>query len=482
MGSAEPDDTGRLHAAFRWLPIAILVVVLVGATGALLRSEAPPRGDAVANDDANDAPDIPVLSVRRSLDPLLGRAADAGLVADLDAFVETLPPETCLAVRAGSVDYEYRADDPQIPASIQKLVVAVAALIELGGDATYVTDVHGALGGDGVVQGDLFLQGGGDPILSTAPYAARSRNQPQIFSDFDRLADAVVAAGVTAVTGAVVGDEHRYDNVRYNPIWPGRHIVDNLTGPLSALSVNDGLAYFPDAGGVFGASAEPAQYAAQVLTDALRARGVRIDADPAVGATPPDLARIAAHESPPMAQIVAQMLQDSDNTTAELLLKEVGLASAGAGTFDAGQVSIESILADAGLAVDDATIVDGSGLATQDQVTCTFVVDLLEYSPTADTIRAGLAVAGESGTLSRRWADTDLQGRIHAKTGTLDHVTALAGRAETRDGSDARFSLIINLPEDEFVTAELVAEQQVLAEILTAHPDVPEVDHLRPVP
>lgn len=481
MGSAEPDDSGRLHTAVRWLPIAILAVVLVGAVGVVLRSDAPPRGAAAA-DDAHDAPDIPVLSVRRSLDPLLGRAADAGLEADLDAFVATLPPETCLTVRAGSIDYGHRADDPQIPASVQKLVVAVAALIELGTEATYVTDVHGVLGGDGVVQGNLFLQGGGDPILSTAPYAARSRNQPQIFSDFDRLADAVVAAGVTAITGSVVGDEARYDNVRYNPIWPARHVVDNLTGPLSALSVNDGFAYFPDTGGVFGASVEPAQYAAQVLTDALRARGVQVEADPVVGATPGDLPRIAAHESPPMDQVVAQMLQDSDNTTAELLLKELGLATAGTGTFDAGQVSISSILADVGLAVDDATIVDASGLATEDQVTCAFVVDLLEYAPTADTIRAGLAVSGESGTLARRWEGTELQGRIHAKTGTLDHVTALAGRAETLDGVDARFSLIINLPQDEFVSAELVGRQQVLAEILTAYPVVPEVDHLRPVP
>ena len=96
-------------------------------------------------------------------------------------------------------------------------------------------------------------------------------------------------------------------------------------------------------------------------------------------------------------------------------------------------------------------------------------------------VEAGLAVAGESGTLSRRWADTPLAGRIRAKTGTLNQVTGLAGHADAADGSDILFSLIVNLPPDEFVSAEMVAGQERLAEILTAHPDLPEVDHLRPV-
>ena len=135
--------------------------------------------------------------------------------------------------------------------------------------------------------GDIFLRGGGDPILATAPYAARERNQPQIFSDIDRLADAVVAAGITNITGGVVGDESRYDAVRYNPVWPSRFIVQGQIGPLSALSVNDGYAYFPDDGGaVFGAAADPAVYAATVLEGALKARGVAFGVPPRSGLTP----------------------------------------------------------------------------------------------------------------------------------------------------------------------------------------------------
>lgn len=479
MDSAEPDHrTGRLQRAARWLPVAILTVISAGAAGAVVRADAPAEQPPVADVSV----DVPVLSVRRSLDPLLRRSADARLEARLREFVATQPPDTCLTVRTAGVDFGHRADDPQTPASLQKLLTATAALLELGPEKTYETAILAPGPNDGVIAGNLHLRGGGDPILSTAPYVARERNQPQIFSDFDRLADAVVAAGVTAVTGSVVGDDLRYDDVRYNPIWPARHIADSLTGPLSALSVNDGFAYFPEANGVFGASASPPQYAAQVLTDALRARGVQVDGDPVAGATPADLPVLVSHESPPVTQIAAQMLQESDNTTAELVLKELGIARAGAGTFPAGQSAVTSILSEAGLAIEDAAVADGSGLAVEDQVTCDLVVDVLEHAPSAEDVEAGLAVAGESGTLSRRWIDTPLAGRIRAKTGTLNQVLGLAGHADADDGSDVRFALIVNLPPDEFISGDLLASQQRLGEILIAHPDLPQVDHLRPVP
>jgi serine-type D-Ala-D-Ala carboxypeptidase/endopeptidase (penicillin-binding protein 4) len=465
-----------LGTAVRWLPVAVLAVVTAAAAVVVLQSEGPPSRLAVDDDRV----ETPVLSVRRSLDPLLRRSADARLVEELEAFVATQPADTCLTVRTGDVDFEHRADDAQSPASLEKLLTATAALIELGGDATYETKVLGRLGEGGVVDGNLFLQGGGDPILATAPYVARERNQPQIFSDFARVADLVVAAGVRTVTGSVVGDDLRYDDVRYNPLWPSRFLAQGQVGPLSALSVNDGFAFFPDVDGAFGAAPDPAQYAAQVLTDELRARGVQVVADPVAGATPAGLEALATHESPPLTDIVAQMLQESDNNTAELVLKELGVARADAGTFSAGLTAVASILAEAGLDVEDAAIADGSGLAEEDQLTCDLVVDTLDLEATSDVIAASLAVAGESGTLSRRWLGTDLVGEVRAKTGTLNQVTGLAGHATTADEGDARFSLIVNLPPEQFVDAEIVAGQERLAEILTAHPVYPDVDAFRP--
>ncbi len=471
-----PDEGSRLRSVVRWLPAAILGLIMLAAFGVVLRSHGPPTATPVADESVA----VPVLSVRRSLDPLLRRSADARLAARLDEFVATQPSDTCLVVRTSGFDYGHRADDPQTPASLQKLLTATAALLELGPETTYETRVFGDVDADGVVAGNVHLQGSGDPILSTAPYAARERNQPQIFSDFEALADAVVAAGVKTIDGAVVGDDGRYDDVRYNPLWPTRFLVQGQIGPVTALSLNDGFAYFPEETGVFGAAPVPAAYAAQVLSDLLRARGVVITADPGAGATPEGASEIATHTSPPMSAIVTQMLQESDNNTAELVLKELGLREAGAGSFAAGQAAVATILGEAGFDVGDVRVADGSGLAVEDQVTCGLLVDVLEHAETANAVEQSLAVAGESGTLARRWRDTGLVGKIRAKTGTLNQVTGLAGHATTADDGDARFALVVNLPPDEFIGGEIVDGQRRLAEILAAHPDLPDVSRLRP--
>lgn len=467
----------RVRAALGWLPVAILGIVALGAGGVVIRSEGPSSRAPLPDEDG----EVAVLSVRRSLDPLLRRAADARLRTRLDDFLATQPPDTCLSVRSETVEFAHREDDPQSPASLQKLLVATAALLEFGADATYETEVIAATVADGVVAGDLFVRGGGDPILSTPAYAARERNQPQIFSNVDALVDAVVAAGVTTVEGSVVGDESRYDTERYNPAWPSRFLAQGQIGPLSALSVNDSFAYFPEETGVFGAAPEPAVYAAQVVTDALRARGVVVNGDPVGGPTPPGLELVASHESPPMSAIVTQMLQESDNNTAELVLKELGLQRTGSGSFEGGRTAVREVLTEAGLDLDAAAVFDGSGLAVEDQVTCRLVADVLDHAPTENAVESALAVAGESGTLARRWLGTDLVGRVAAKTGTLNQVTGLAGHAQPSDGSDPiLFALLVNLPPSEVVGLELVAGQERLAQILTAHPDLPDVSGLRP--
>ncbi len=56
----------------------------------------------------------------------------------------------------------------------------------------------------------------------------------------ESLADQIVAAGVTTVQGAVVGDESRYDAERFVPSWPASYATSREAGPLSALLVNDG--------------------------------------------------------------------------------------------------------------------------------------------------------------------------------------------------------------------------------------------------
>ncbi len=195
--------------------------------------------------------------------------------------------------------------------------------------------------------GDLWLVGGGDPVLATRRYARTSDIQDQAHTSLETLADRVAAAGVTEVRGRVLGDESRYDSARYVDAWPSRFIDQNQTGPLSALSVNDGFASFPtaaDPGAVEAASSNPPALAAQTFADLLAARGIRVTGGP--GPAPPRTRRPRSRSCGrlPLRDITAQFLTWSDNQTAELVNKELGFARNGQGTTASGSDAVEAVL------------------------------------------------------------------------------------------------------------------------------------------
>jgi serine-type D-Ala-D-Ala carboxypeptidase/endopeptidase (penicillin-binding protein 4) len=460
------------------LPIVVLGALLAGSLAAVADLADQPAGTPTIT---VPRPSVPLVSLRRDLGPLADEAADRRLLDALGAFVASQPPDTCLTVQAGPVRFDHRGDDPQVPASATKVLTGVAALTALGPDFRHVTSVTSAAPpADGVVAGDLFLVGGGDPLLAVGEYAARYL-RPQPFSDLRALADAVVAAGVQRVDGDVVGDESRYDTVRYHPTWPARYATQGQTGPLSALSVNDGFLEWPSSGdGPVEPAPDPAALAADLLRVLLEERGVVVAGGARSGVSPPGAPLLVEHPSLPLHETVGQLLRDSDNATAELLLKELGLQLEGAGTFDAGARAVARVLTEAGFDLDGARVVDGSGLSTSNQAHCRLLLDLLEHEPTQEAVRRGLAVAGETGTMAERWLDTPLAGRVRAKTGTLNQVTALAGFAETGAGDEATFAVVVNVDGGRTVGLELIAAQQRLAEVLVAHPDRPDLSGLSP--
>lgn len=476
MASAE----GRLRRwgrrALFWIPVLVLLAIGAAATVAVVRLDGPERAAPAVSPPR---PERPLLDLRRDLQPLADQVADRRLRQDLTAFVAGMPPDTCLVVHADGVDFDHRENDPQAPASVQKLLTAAAALTVLGPDHRFRTTVTAPAPVDGVVAGDVHLVGGGDPLLAVPGYVDRYDDPSQPFTDLTALADAVVAAGVVRVDGGVVADETRYDQQRYHPTWPIRFRSQGQTGPLSALSVNDGFVRWP-ADGLFPVepAPDPAAHAASVFAELLIERGVVVGGGIAVAPAPPDLPELAAVVSPPLTEVVGQMLAQSDNSTAELLLKEIGLATAGEGSFPAGARGVHEALARAGLDVGGLTVVDGSGLSTEDALTCELAVEVLEHRPLAPTITDGLAVAGRSGTLVDRWVGTEIEGRVRAKTGTLNQVTALAGLAATGDGVPARFALIVNVPDR--IDPSTIGAQRRLAELLLSHPRRPDLDALRP--
>ena len=131
---------------------------------------------------------------------------------------------------------------PVIPASTLKVVVAAAAVEILGAGTVFTTTVEGAAPVNGVVEGDVHLVGGGDPVLSEAWYTEITPNHkrpPVNTTGVDVLADAMQAAGITAITGSVIGDGSRYDDEHYPPGWTAEERATRDGVPVGALVIND---------------------------------------------------------------------------------------------------------------------------------------------------------------------------------------------------------------------------------------------------
>jgi D-alanyl-D-alanine carboxypeptidase/D-alanyl-D-alanine-endopeptidase (penicillin-binding protein 4) len=474
--------------AHRRLVALGLVVVAALAGGAASASEREAGSDDDAGAAVRAAPVTPVLSARRVPGLLAAPVADRRLVAALDAIVARQPGVTCLlAASGGRALYSRNPDRPLTPASLEKLVTAVAAVEVLGEDFRFRTSLVATSPPEGgVVAGDAWVVGGGDALLSTAAYAARFRNQPQTVTPVEGLADAIARAGVAAIAGRLLGDESRYDADRYPDPWPARYIDQDQTGPLSALSVNDSWAAFPPHPEMRvpdeAPAADPAVHAAAVLEVVLAERGVTVTGGVGTGVAPAGAVEIAAVDSPPLRDVVAEMLRESDNQTAELLLKELAVARGQPGTTEAGAAVAAEVVADLGLAATAPVVADGSGLAAENRVTCELVQAILEGAGTESDLADGLPVAGQTGTLSRRFVDSPVEGRLRAKTGTLNQVTALAGYLLTTPGATVTFSFIANLPPELRVDEDDLALQDELALTLARYPEGPSLEELGPQP
>lgn len=413
----------------------------------------------------------PVLSVRRAPGELAWQLNGEAFTAAVRPLVDAVGPGSCAAI---SVDGRRVAavneTRPVIPASNMKLVVAAAALEVLGPDYTFTTTVTGAMDTTGVVTGDLHLIGGGDPVLTTDDWLASGvQRYPAINTTrLETLADSVVAAGVTKVLGRVVGDATRYDDEWFIPSWSDG-LRGTEAGPYDALLVDD-------AGQRAGV--DPAQYAADVFTDLLQSKGIEVAYAPASGAAAaaPVLASIS---SQPLTAILQELLLTSDDNTAELLVKEMGVVTSSSGTTAAGLAAVSARLASWGIDMTGVVLVDGSGLSRGNLVTCDLLLEVLEHGAPTDPVGSGLAVAGTSGTLGELFVGTPVDGRLQGKTGTLNDVKSLAGYLVADDGATIAFSLVQNEPGIDDGPFRAVWEQ-LLAPSLASYPTGPGVAELGP--
>ena len=352
----------------------------------------------------------------------------------------------CLVVEdGGTVIYSINAGVPYLPASTEKLLTATTALTKLGPGFRFETDVVAAAAPANGTVSDLWLVGSGDPMLGTPAYGAHLAQFPETagfpMTPLSTLASALAAAGVKTVTNGIHGDDSRYDRQRYVPSWPAFYASEDDIGPLSALGLNEGLASWSGAPVVAG---DPPAFAASQLAGLLGADGIHA-AGAADSTAPTSRVVLARVYSAPLATIISEMLRVSDNYTAEMLTKEIGRQVAGQGSTLAGTGVTAQTIANYGLPTSGLHLVDGSGLDRGDRSTCQLemaTLNLAARTPVLSAIGAGLAVAGESGTLINRYNNTPFQGRVEAKTGSLDGVMAMVGHEEV--GHPLRFAFIVN--------------------------------------
>ena len=479
-----------------WITSSIALLAL--GCGDALPGEPAPAADSMAR---------PRASIERPRPALLGPDE---LAADLDEILADPRlrggQASVIVLRAdsGEVLYQRDADRRLIPASNEKLFTSVAALDILGADHTFATTV--ATPGEqrgGVLRGDLYLRGTGDPTTRA--------------EDYGRLAEQVAATGICVVTGHLVADDTWFDGVRLGNDWTWDDEPFYYAAPVSGLTVAPDTDY--DAGSVIvevrpGAVGDPVKidlvpatgavvivnrattsapgdgdaigierehgshrivvtgtlaaddelsrdwasvpdptaYAADVFRRALESRGVRVAGRVVRGATPADARTLAEHRSRPLGEILTPFLKLSNNGHAEVLVKSIGRAVAGQGSWSAGLSAMREQLETYG--VDPAAMAnrDGSGLSRRNLVPPAAIAALLDAAQTRPWFPVwyeALPIAGQSdrlvgGTLRSRMVGTAAAGNLHGKTGTLTGASSLSGYVTDADGERLIFSIVFN--------------------------------------
>lgn len=344
--------------------------------------------------------------------PLAAAASAPSLRSELAASLrgQWLSPGRTAAyaldLRTGKVLFAHNASAAFVPASNAKLPVAWAALLHLGPEFRFRTDVLGEGSRAGRIwRGNLVLRGHGDPTLQA--------------TDLDGLAAAIRGEGITRVTGWIEADESFFDSRRGAPGWKWG-FVGIESPPLSALAVDRANGW---------PAGSPPLLAAKALRLALQKQGVSIANGVRAGRAPAGAMLLASDRSPALAAIVRTMNADSDNYTAELVLKALGAGVGEGGTTAAGARVVHRTLREAGFWQAGLRVADGSGLSSLDRLSAASLVGVIRAAFDEPRVRApflaSLAVSGRTGTLRDRLPA--LRWKVRGKTGTTNVSSSLSG-------------------------------------------------------
>ena len=459
-------------------PIISAALTTAAALGAWRFDATARRGDVVparsfSASSLSGSVVTPLLSLRRLPLTVAQPLESAAVRLSLASAAAGLPAGSCLtAVADGQTVASVHDDDALIPASTLKLLTAAVALEVLGPDYRFETRLVGVREGATVV-GDLWLVGGGDPLLGTPQYRIASETFPNSavtpFTNVEALAALLHQTGVTSVSGGLVVDDSRFDRERKVATWPSGSVT-----PIGALVIDDSFrlatrTYADD----------PALSAGLSFRPLLTAAGITVAGETAVATTPPTGSELVKLSSAPLRQIVADLLTRSDNDTAELLLRELGTKKGLPGTRANGAAVVAETIASWGVPAGSVTIVDGSGLDRANRLTCAALTAVLLHEGSGGDLAKGLARPGRRGTLLDVLTASPIRDTLAAKTGTLTGVRGLAGFVTPNDRNAIAFVVLLNGADAD---QRYLTVWNDLAAALASYPGVVDATKFAPLP
>ncbi|KKK38605.1 D-alanyl-D-alanine carboxypeptidase [Mesobacillus campisalis] len=414
-----------------------------------------------------------------------------------------------ISIRKGSTGeilYSSLGETRLHPASNQKLLTAASALMTLGPDYTFSTEVwaDGKIK-NGVLHGNLYLRGKGDPTL--------------LREDLVQFALDLKSKGIDRIDGDLIGDDSWFDDVRLSQDlnWSdegnytgaqvsaltlspdsdfdtGTVLIETFPGEkagkpgkIKVTPANEYIAILNktvtvDAGEPRKLSVErehgnnrivisgeipikskqenwvavwePAGYTVNVFKLALEQAGVSFSKDSSEkrGATPKKAKLLTSKASMPLKEILIPFMKLSNNGHGEILAKEMGKVVHGAGSWEKGLKVMEECAKLLGMNTASMLIRDGSGMSHKNMIPANEISRLLYAVQSEEWFPAfekSLPVAGSSGrlkggTLRSRLTGDNVEGRVKAKTGSITGVSSLSGYVTAKSGTTYIFSIMIN--------------------------------------
>ena len=382
------------------------------------------------------SPDAPMPSTPGVGDLVTSLAGDARLGKRVGVLVED--------ALTGEVLGGAAPDREMVPASTQKLLTAVAAMVSPGGDVTLPTTAV-LEGGSHVV-----LVGGGDMMLAAGAGDPEAVNGRAGLGDLaDQVASALLVSGDKTVTVGV--DDSLFTGPAIGPTVRPQDAEAGYVAPVAALAVDIGRLTDDE---YAKREQDPALAAAQEFARALGERGITVRGRVERTAAPSSGRVLGEVRSAPLDEIVTDMLQRSDNTISEVVGRLVAIDAGLPGSADGAIQAVVGAVEDLGVNLDGARLTDLSGLGQGSRMTARQLVDVLRLTtdperPELRDVATGLPVAGLTGTLANRFpGDHAGRGYVTGKTGSLPNTTGLSGTVLTAEGRLLVFTTLADAVPD----------------------------------